>query len=129
MPAWLKEHPHVRHSARLQGRRNAIYVATKRLQLGGASTDLPGGGVFKRWSEALKLTAEGGSRSVWRLPLWMAPEKGRKPLSYHGKPTRWELRPDHVRLNSVARGQEFVLDCRDYPEADSWAKDLIERHA
>jgi hypothetical protein len=28
-------------------------------------------------------------------------------------------------LKSVARGQEFVLNCDEYPEAMQWAGDLI----
>lgn len=32
---------------------------------------------------------------------------------------------DTVLLNTVGRGQEFVLDCQDYPEAVQWLSQLL----
>jgi hypothetical protein len=32
---------------------------------------------------------------------------------------------DHAILHSATRGQEFVLDADQYPEATAWAQDLI----
>jgi len=38
---------------------------------------------------------------------------------------RWTKGTDGVLLDSVSRGQEFVLDCDDYPEAQSWLRSLF----
>jgi len=59
------------------------------------------------------------------LPKWMYPANGKKPLSYHGELTRWKMENEETKLKLVGRGQEFVLDCDDYPEAVDWAKVLI----
>jgi hypothetical protein len=53
------------------------------------------------------------------------PQAGSSVLSYHGNLNRWTLDGDYADLQSVGRGQEFVLDSKDYPEALDWAKDLI----
>jgi len=62
---------------------------------------------------------------VWRLPTWFFPEDGRKPLTYHPRIESWGLGEDHTLLQSACRGQEFVLDVDQYPEAVSWACGLI----
>jgi hypothetical protein len=49
----------------------------------------------------------------------------KKALSYHRQLSRWNLDQKHAYLQSVAKGQEFVLDSCDYPEAVDWAKRLI----
>lgn len=45
-------------------------------------------------------------------------------LSYHRHPHRWHETADGVQLQSVGRGQEFVLDCHDYPEALAWLQQI-----
>jgi hypothetical protein len=55
----------------------------------------------------------------------MFPTGGRPALSYHTQLKRWEQRADYVLLKSAGRGQEFVLDCDDYPEAAEWLANLI----
>ncbi len=45
------------------------------------------------------------------------------------QPLQWQLDQNYVYLQSVARGQEFVLDTHDYPEAVDWAKRLIAENA
>jgi len=60
--------------------------------------------------------------------MWLDPRQGRTPLSFHGNPDRWSCREWNLYLQTVAKGQEFVLDCREYPEAVDWAGALIERH-
>lgn len=128
VPAWLADHPHVAHAPSFVGQRNTVYVAADRLRLG-RGRDTPGGGMFGRWSPALKLTAAGQSISVWRVPEWFAPRDGRPALSYHGRPDRWIRQGTELHLRSVAKGQEFVLDTEHYPEATEWAHKLIEEHA
>jgi len=38
---------------------------------------------------------------------------------------RYEEINDYVLLNSVGRGQEFVLDCQEYPEAVNWLCSIL----
>ncbi len=48
------------------------------------------------------------------------------PLSYHPDPNRWERDDEHAYLKSVGRGQEFVLDLGEYPEATHWLAGLVD---
>ncbi len=50
----------------------------------------------------------------------MYPGAEKSALSYHADLNRWEMREGYTRLRSVGRGQEFVLDCEEYPEAVEW---------
>lgn len=123
LPEWAESHPHVSYSDfpfyALMGyvQRNSIYVAKKRLDLPGLSAKLPGAGVFKKYHECPRLTWPGKSRGQWRLPSWMHPfgKRNREPLSYHGDKDRWERRGNWVLLDTADIGQEFVLDCEEYP--------------
>ncbi|ANU07030.1 hypothetical protein [Paraurantiacibacter namhicola] len=53
--------------------------------------------------DGLRLSVPGASPSLWAVPSWLRASG----LSYHDRPERW-LRGG--RLQSVARGQEFVAD-------------------
>jgi hypothetical protein len=46
-------------------------------------------------------------------------------LTYHGDQSRWQQVKDGVMLTAVSRGQEFILDCGDYPEAINWLAELL----
>ena len=127
--AWLHDHPHVQHAGALRGKKNTIYSASAQLRLGGAPTGLPGAGVFTRWSDQLRLTAPGRSRSQWRVPNWMYPQPGQPALTYHGNPDRWTRQGPHAYLQTVAKGQEFVLDVTAIPRASACLKKLITGHA
>jgi hypothetical protein len=85
----------------------------------------PGAGVFQRFDPALCLTAPGRLRSTWRLPRWFYPDEEKSTLSYHNSLSRWRIEKDYVLLNSVGRGQEFVLDCQEYPEAVNWLCSIL----
>jgi hypothetical protein len=124
IPGWAGSHPHVTGAVRRLDN-NTLYVARQRLKLPGFRQKVPGGGAFERLSPPLRLTAEGEKRGIWRLPRWLYPEKGRPPLSYHGDIERWERDATGVCLQSVNRGQEFVLDCDGYPDAFAWLQDLF----
>jgi hypothetical protein len=116
IPAWASEHPHI--GADYANARNTIYVA--------AETDATyNAGAFHGYSDQLVLTRSGQSRSRWRLPKCFAPCEGKSVLSYHGDPRRWTCGENYADLQSVALGQEFVLDSDDYPEAIEWVKGLI----
>jgi hypothetical protein len=105
---------------------NTLYLATDALTINGRSTGHSGAGYFPAFAEELTLTArDATTTSEWDLPGWMLPTAGKPTLSYHASPERWGSAGDRARLSSVARGQEFVLDSRHYPRADSWAEALI----
>lgn len=57
------------------------------------------------------------------------PRDEKPALSCHSRINRWNIHEGAVMLRSVARGQEFVLDCKDYPQAPGWAESLIGQHA
>jgi hypothetical protein len=120
LPSWAKEFPHFGDR-----RGTIVYEATSRLNLNGVPR-VGGAGVFKEFRRELQLTETGQRRTKWQLPAWFYPRRGRKPLSYHADIGRWEMRNKHVVLQSVARGQEFVLDSIDYPEALPWLASLFQ---
>lgn len=107
---WLKDHPHLWGD---WAEPNTVYVASETLSVFGDKglADRRGGGVFSAISTARTLSApEQTQRSTWRLPGWFFPTQGALSLSYHDKPERWARAPDgSTRLQTVARGQEFVL--------------------
>ena len=114
---WAEGHPHL--SIISERRNNVLYVAADRLDLEGAP-DLPGAGVWQCFHPARQLTAPGGPCSVWRLPAWLRPDGKRPTLSYHTDPAAWRPCDGGVLLQTVGRGQEFVLDASGHPEAGEW---------
>jgi hypothetical protein len=120
---WATYHPHFH--LRNPGANNTLYVARERLSLGGRTLPIPGGGVFPGYREALRLTAPGETRRNWRLPSWFHHPQLRKRLSYNRRRDNWHAERDgHVMLKTAAIGQEFVLDCDDYPDAFGWFDEL-----
>lgn len=82
--------------------------------------------MFEKYREELCLTCPNQpNRSLWKLPKWFHPSSDLPPLSYHLAKNRWKLEGNHAILRSVGRGQEFVLDADNYPEAITWARNLI----
>ena len=126
-PAWMDYHPHLVAGSR--GANNTLYVASETLSVDGVGNDVPGAGTFATYDARLQLTKPGCSRSSWSLPRWFYPGPSRTPLGYHHDLGRWNLDDDRVTLRAVARGQEFVLDTADYPEALPWISSLIEPSA
>jgi hypothetical protein len=118
LPGWARDHPHV--SANWP--RNTIYVAAQN-DTGYAA------GTFRSAADELILTRKGQSRSVWCLPRWFHPSRRKSILSYHSNLALWEQDKNYAYLRSVGRGQEFVLDTTDYPEAVGWVEDLITKNA
>lgn len=71
------------------------------------------------------LTAPNETRSIWRLPRAFHPD-GKTPMTYHRDLQRWSIDDDgFVRLKTVAKGQEFVLDLEEYPEIHDWIEDIL----
>lgn len=124
IPPWLEDHVHVMFHREMRGKRNTIYVGRERLGLGSVE-GLSGAGRFNCWHDSLQLTKNGESRSKWSLPGWFNPWGKKTCLSYHGNPKRWTMDGDRVILTTVGKGQEFVLDTNEYPQAIGWAEDLI----
>ncbi|MFO7680451.1 MAG: hypothetical protein R6X34_10405 [Chloroflexota bacterium] len=122
IPPWTADHPHCQ---RCQIRNpDALYIARETLDLSGV--DQPGGGIFPCFHEGLRLTdPHSQHRSLWRLPVWFHPENRPSHLSYHGRPKSWRRQDGFVQLQTVGRGQEFVLDCDHYPEAADWLQTLF----
>lgn len=118
---WIANHPHVAKPAHYDNLRNTLYIAPERSRFGA----LFGGGLFRSYRPELQLTAPGGKRSQWRLPVWFHPGTTRRPLTYHGAAARWQLKQDRCCLQAAAKGQEFVLHAQDYPEAKAWVESLV----
>ena len=112
IPGWLRQHPHV---SRAPAPHNTIYVAD--------GSD--GGGVFPFFDSSRCLTEAGSQRrSVWRLPADFLPGS-RTPLTYHREESRWTSTADGCRLQTVGKGQEFVLNLEDYPGVRHWADAMV----
>lgn len=124
---WAEYHPHFHRGT---DPNNVLYLAREHLRVDGlASASLPGAGVFPRFSGDLRLTAHSADKtSTWVLPSWFYPDDRRTPLTYHSDPKRWQKVGSHTQLTAVARGQEFILDCDEYPEAIDWVCNLIHGH-
>ncbi len=125
IPDWARYHPHARRERYSSA--DSLYIATDHLQLPGVAGGLPGAGIFRRYHPSLCLTntAPYCSRCVWRLPEWMHPTPGQTTLTYHGNPSVWQRRDGYTLLRSAGRGQEFVLDCDEYPQAVEWVAELL----
>lgn len=117
---WINYHPHNFISTTP----NCIFVASDRLKIGG--TAYAGAKVFDRYSEKLRLSASSSKISLWNLPTWFYPFNEKKsPLTYHLKKERWTLFDSYTELQTVGKGQEFVLDADQYPEWKEWVAELI----
>jgi hypothetical protein len=123
LPTWAASHPHYWRAK--SGTFDSIYTSTENLRLPNIVAGVAGGGVFGTFDPRLCLTQQGKTRSFWQLPLWFDPEGKGSALSYHGNRARWTRCDDCVTLQSVGRGQEFVLNCDDYPEAIEWLATLF----
>jgi len=118
---WLEDHPHIAFANTI-GKSNTIYVGAESM-LGGRSA---GAGVFAHWSERLQLTARGCSRSRWRVPDWMDPATSGLKLSYHNAASRWSRLDSALHLQTVGKGQEFVVDTGNSAAAQDWLVTLMQ---
>ena len=120
---WLEGHPH------LVGERdanNTLYLASDELTLNGKPTGLPGASAFEHYRPDRVLTAPEGPKSRWAIPEWLMPDGERPTLSYHGAPERWTRNEQgQARLQTVAKGQEFVFDAEGLPQVNEWISSLV----
>jgi hypothetical protein len=125
VPPWARAHPHARRPEAV--RNNTLYLSTRVLRLPDiGEMSLPGAGLFPHYLPRLQLTKPGRKRSVWELPGWCFPRDGHAPLTYHGRRQRWQRDGERVTLQTVGRGQEFVLDTAVYPAALPWLQELLQ---
>jgi len=110
-PDWLAGHPHVSRPDRPN---NVIFVAAVAATAGdeGAST-------FRR---PVALSAPGGSPSQWLLPAALHPDACGTAPTYHASASRWRLEAAGTRLQTVGRGQEFVVQGAPW---NDWARRVI----
>jgi hypothetical protein len=119
---WARYHPHFRSHY------GTAYIANQKLQLGGQMHGTRGGGHFAHYHDCLRLSEpDQPSRRLWRLPRWFYPRDGCFPITYHPKKSAFHRQGTYCYLKSAARGQEFVLNTSEYPEAMSWARRLIAK--
>jgi len=117
---WAAGHPHL-HGVHPSG--NSVIIAADDLAVGGRR--LPGAGIFTSRPERV-LSVPGENRSAWRMPAWMRPDAGVATLSYHGDAKRWTPVDNAIcRLDTVAKGQEFVLDATNPELLDQWLAQLF----
>lgn len=109
--ACYNSHPHLQNKERYQ-KQNALYVARSEADYG----------TFK-YSDELVLTKKGYPKSIWSLPNFFTPN-GEKKFSRHAD-KKFDLHDDHVMLQTVGIGQDFVIG--NNAEAAAWAMDLVER--
>lgn len=120
---WADYHPHF---APDRTEAEVICLARSEMSLPSRRGSLPGFGVFPTCESILCLTAPFATRSRWQLPRWFWPARGKTPLSRHADVRRWRRTRDWVYLDTVPIGQEFVLDCKDYPEAFEWLGEIFD---
>lgn len=118
-PAAYLSHPHFKNKNR---QNNTAYIASNYLT---SNTNLKGSGLLK-YSENIILSEDNKKRSKWSLPLFMHPIYG-TTMTYHENIDRWNVNKNSCSLESVGRGQEFILDGN--PCIEKWAKYIIENNS
>ena len=115
---WLQYHPHIVNKNKGKYRNNnTIYIAPDNLTLHGHNLSVSGAGTFPCFKDSLQLTALQECKSHWSLPEWLCKE------NIHGN---WPCRDKQAPFDSGGRGQEFVFNMPDSPEAFEWYKTLFK---
>ncbi|KNF07059.1 hypothetical protein CLPU_28c00110 [Gottschalkia purinilytica] len=112
-------HPHFKNRNR---KNNTAYIANHKLSF---NNTVSGAGIFD-FNEKLLLSYDSNKKSIWKLPTFFHPSYGTR-MTYHENIKRWNLEDNFCTLNSVSRGQEFVIDGNDH--VVGWAKNLILENA
>ena len=125
---WARYHPHF---FRDHGKNNSLYIASEELVLDRDVIKNAGAGTILKYDPSLALTAPSSTKpSSWQLPRVFYPDDGKPPLTYHSNLSRWKvLDAERCHLETVSRGQEFVLDTRHYPGVLEWVKSLFARNS
>jgi hypothetical protein len=132
VPSWANRHAEVSDGQEWRDADRcchdwALHVAKKQLDFPGVRKDLPGGGAFEKYDDRLCLTEPGKNRGNWRLPGWMYPFPRKKALTFHRARRKWNKDGKWALLRVAHRGQEFVLDCAEYPQQNvkEWLASLF----
>jgi len=119
---WKTMHPHYYYRNR---DKNTAYISRDTLSFNNLK---PAYGCLK-YNKSLVLTCDGQEkRSLWKLPPYFHPQFNTK-MTFHEKLTDksgnliWILNGNHCLLQSVGRGQEFVITGN--TNVEEWAKNLI----
>jgi hypothetical protein len=121
---WADYHPH------FYGAFGTVYIAGDYLETRGRCYDISAAGCFSRYDDSLRLTAPNSkSRGEWQLPGWFYPRNNQSPLSYHPDVKAFTKKANQTILRTAGRGQEFILNTAQYPEAIRWARRLITNAA
>jgi hypothetical protein len=128
---WAAGHPHLQDC--FHDKANTLYIGTEKLDIGESAEKIPGYGAFKYFSEPLQLSEKGNSCGFWKMPTWFKPKGESRAVwaSHANGTTCWtpvsNETGDKVMYHRVhlGPGQEFVLDCSQYPESIEWALEKI----
>jgi hypothetical protein len=117
----LATHPHFVYGKNFK--KNTVYVATNKLSIPGLRKVYPGGGFFDRLDPKLVLTnIHQTKKSIWLLPGW-AITSTVPSMTYHRNPKLWSLAGNNLILQTVGRGQEFVVQAN--PAILNWVANLF----
>lgn len=124
---WLSMHPHVNG---IDSKYNKIYIASDKLSLPSIKSELniPGGGAFRTISNSRILThPDQDKRTLWVLPEEFSPTNEGSTMTYHGSHDRWSLStiPGKVTVQSVSKGQEFVIQCSNQNAMNKWIEEIF----
>lgn len=121
---WLGRHPHLFGN---KDKQNTIYLGSRTLPSELSSKITPGAGIFNNIRDMQILTDPSQkNRSCWKLPACFYPCSSKPSLSYHENIDRWKIvDKTWITLNSVGRGQEFVLNTKQYSGIKGWLRKLF----
>lgn len=108
-------HPHFEYRDR---KNNTAYIAADFLKF---NSTISGAGTFK-YNDDLVLSLDNIDRSIWKLPSFFHPSYGTK-MTYHTNPQKWQKNDSFCTLQTVGRGQEFVIS--NNSSVEEWAKNII----
>jgi hypothetical protein len=116
---WLTNHPHLMGT---WDNNNTIYIGSQSLPdtINGKES---GFGVFDTLRDIQILTdTTQNNRTLWKLPASFF----QTPLTYNPLKNWKEIEgEDSVHLRSASKGQEFILDTKEYPDINDWLKKLF----
>jgi Nucleotide modification associated domain 3 len=128
---WLRYHPNL-SSAYLGDSKNTIYTAKQLLNIPGLTqkSPLPGAGLFISPSgyvnpKFILTTDPPIKRSLWKLANWRLGSTTIPLLSFHGNRARWTTSANDWLLQTVGRGQEFVIDTGHHAGIVPWVHSLF----
>jgi len=123
---WARYHPHFHM---IPEKSNTLYIASDELVIDGKKVKgINGAGVFSHYNKDLQLTKKKENQDLvnpWYVPEWFHHKDPDKRLTYNRAEWRWIKCGKGYELTTQSPGQEYVLDCDYYPEAEVWVKELI----